>query len=53
VGGGTITVSHKGKPNDHKPNWVDFFRSLPGKPDTILSDRDPRLTMPSLRCGRT
>jgi len=27
-------------PNDHKPSWTDFFRSLPGKPDTILSDPD-------------
>ena len=30
-------------PNDHKPGWADFFHSLPGKPDPILSDPDPKI----------
>ena len=30
-------------PNDHKSSWADFFRSLPGKPKTVLSDPDPQI----------
>jgi len=41
---GRMRICHvRAMPNDHKPSWVDFFRSLPGKPDTILSDPDPQI----------
>ena len=30
-------------PNDDKPSWEDFFRSLPGKPAAVLSDPDPQI----------
>ena len=41
---GRSRICHiRAMPNDHKPSWVDFFRSLPGKPDTILSDPDPQI----------
>src|ERR1700694_5576187 len=47
---GRSRICHVGAmPNDHKPSWTDFFRGLPGKPDTILSDPDPQLTAPSVR----
>ena len=41
---GRSRICHvRAMPNDHKPSWTDFFRSLPGKPDTILSDPDPQI----------
>jgi hypothetical protein len=41
---GQTRICHiRAVPNDHKPSWFDFFRSLPGKPDTILSDPDPQI----------
>ena len=41
---GRSRICHvRATPNDHKPSWSDFFRSLPGKPDTILSDPDPQI----------
>ena len=41
---GHMRICHiRAVPNDHKPSWVDFFRSLSGKPDTILSDPDPQI----------
>ena len=30
-------------PADDKPQWVAFFRSLPGTPATIISDPDPQI----------
>lgn len=40
-------------PNDHKPSWVDFFRSLAGKPETILSIPIHRSTTRSARSELT
>ncbi len=42
--GGKLRVLHiRATPDDHKGSWVDFFRSLPGKPECILSDPDPQI----------
>ncbi len=41
---GQMRICHiRAVPNDHKPSWVDFFRSLSGKPVTILSDPVPQI----------
>lgn len=41
---GRLRIVHlRATPNDDKPSWEDFFRSLPGKPTAILSDPDPQI----------
>jgi hypothetical protein len=41
---GRSRICHvRAMPNDHKPSWADFFRSLRGKPEAILSDPDPQI----------
>lgn len=41
---GKLRIVHiRAAPHDHKPSWADFFRSLPGKPETVLSDPDPQI----------
>lgn len=43
--GGKLRIIHiRATPDDHKGSWVDFFRSLPGKPECILSDPDPQIS---------
>ncbi len=43
--GGKLRIVHiRATPDDHKGSWVDFFRSLPGKPECILSDPDPQIS---------
>ncbi len=42
--GGRLRLVHlRATPNDDKPSWEDFFRSLPGKPAAVLSDPDPQI----------
>ncbi len=43
-GGKLRIVQIRATPDDHKGSWVDFFRSLPGKPECILSDPDPQIS---------
>jgi hypothetical protein len=41
---GRLRIIHlRATPNDDKPSWEDFFRSLPGKPAAVLSDPDPQI----------
>lgn len=41
---GRLRIVHlRATPNDDKPSWEDFFRSLPGKPAAVLSDPDPQI----------
>jgi len=42
--GGRLQIHHvRATPNDDKPSWVDFFRSLPSKPTAVVSDPDPQI----------
>ncbi len=41
--GGLRIVHLRAAPNDDKPSWEDFFRSLPGKPAAVVSDPDPQI----------
>jgi hypothetical protein len=39
-----LRVIHvRAMPADHKGDWADFFRSLPGRPRVIISDPDPQI----------
>jgi hypothetical protein len=41
---GSLRIIHiRATPNDDKPSWEDFFRSLPGRPAAVLSDPDPQI----------
>ncbi len=41
---GRLRIVHlRATPNDDKPSWEDFFRSLPGKPAAVVSDPDPQI----------
>jgi hypothetical protein len=37
-------VHVRAMPADHKGDWADFFRSLPGRPRIIISDPDPQIS---------
>ncbi len=39
----TVHETGSTTPNDDKPSWEDFFRSLPGKPAAVVSDPDPQI----------
>ncbi len=42
---GKLQIVHiRATPDDHQGSWVDFFRSLPGRPESILSDPDPQIS---------